>query len=139
MKGVTKIPEQHLHDFHRRRLPPDSARLWIAATDQRQFTYINQATIKVFAENGEPPERANAFMSVLGIGHVAFGLSCWTDTKPVSSLRRVHETFSNAVIPIWPYRMPVQWPPSKSFAHQGLDQLAAGLGGPSDFASTEKG
>jgi len=101
----------------------------MGATNQRQFTYINQSIFKVFAQDGEPPERANAFASALGVGHIAFGLACWTDMKPVSSIRRIHETFGDAIIPIWPVRGPIQWPPRKAFSPKGLDRFAGAFGG----------
>ena len=126
--GAAEIPQGHLHDFYRQRQAPESARIWIAATNQRRFTYINHSIIKVFAKDGEPPDRANAFASILGVGHVAFCLCCWTEMKPNSSMRRIHETFGDAVIPIWPVRVPIQWPPRKAFSQKGLDQLAGVFG-----------
>ena len=126
--GAAAIPSSRLHDFYEQRRPPGSTRIWLAASGQRQLTYINNSVIKVFPKDSEPPERANAFASVLGIGHVAFCLVCWTDVKPNSSMRRIHEIFAKAVIPIWPVRGPVQWPPRNAFSQQGLDQLAGVFG-----------
>jgi len=130
--GESQIPAHHLHRFFEQRRPPDLARIWIAATNQRQFTYLNNAVIKVFATDAEPPERANAFADVLALGHVAFAVVCWTEMKPVSSIRRVHEVFGKAVIPIWPVRRPIQWPPRDALSQKGLDQLAGVFGVPAE-------
>lgn len=128
--GAAAIPVSRLHEFYEQRQPPDSTRIWLAATGQRQLTYINTSVIKVFPEDSEPPERANAFASVLGIGHLAFCIVCWTDIKPGGSMRRVHESFAGATIPIFPVRGPIQWPPRQAFSQQGLDQLAGVFGVP---------
>lgn len=122
------VPASHLHDFYEVRKPPDKTRIWLAATGRRQFTYIYHQTIKVSLEDDEPPPRANAFMSVLAVGHVAFCVLCWTDVKPVSLMGRIQGTYGDAVIPIFPVRRPISWPPRQTFTYEGLDQLA-GVGG----------
>lgn len=128
-KGRSQVPASHLHDFFEERKPPETARIWIAATGIRQFTYINHSIIKVFAEDDEPPPRANAFSSVLGIGHLAFCVVRWTDTMPGRSINVIDNgRFKKVTIPIWPVRQPIGWPPSKAFSQKGLDQLAGIFG-----------
>lgn len=121
--GPSAISESWLHDFYESRKLPDSCRVWIAATPYRQFTYINHVAFKVFAEDAEPPPRANAFVDVLGIGHVGFCVLYWSGMKPRSGMARLHSEFGNALMPIWPVTRPIQWPPRKALSYSGLDRL----------------
>jgi len=121
--GPAAVPEAHLHDFYESRKPPDSCRIWIAATPYRQFTYVNHVAFKVFLEDAEPPPSVNAFMDVLGIGHIAFCVLHWSDVKPNAGMRQLHGEFGGALTPIWPTTQPIQWPPSKTVTYKGLDRI----------------
>lgn len=123
--GPAAIPESRLHDFYESRKPPELCRIWIAATPYRQFTYINHVAFKVFPEDAEPPPSVNAFADVLGLGHVAFCILYWGDTKPNTGMGRLHSEFGNALTQIWPVTKPIQWPPKKVITFQGLDRLAS--------------
>jgi hypothetical protein len=127
--GPAAVPPSRLHDFYESREPPELCRIWIGATPYRQFTYINHVAFKVFPEDAEPPPGVNAFVDVLGIGHVAFCILYWSDTKPNTGMRRLHGEFGAALTPIWPATTPIQWPPSKALTYKGLDRLAGLCGG----------
>jgi hypothetical protein len=126
--GPAAIPGLWRHDFYESRTPPESCRIWIAATPYRQFTYVNHVALKVFPEDAEPPPSVNTFVDVLGIGHLAFCALYWSETKPNTGMGRLHGEFGNALTQIWPVARPIQWPPRKVITYTGLDRLA-GLSG----------
>jgi hypothetical protein len=123
------IPPEHLHELCERQALPDSTRVFMVATRHREFTYIDHRTIKVEPiPNSEPPPSANAFATLIGVGHIAFYVLCWTDIKPRGALGRVFEVHGDSIHPIHPSRGIVIWPPQTGFSLEGLDDLAGVIG-----------
>jgi hypothetical protein len=126
--GDAQIPAHHLHDFYVAQKPPDSSRIWMIATGHRTYTFLDHRIIKVRVQDGEPPPRANAFATLVSVGHVAFYVLCWTDIKPRDGIRKLFDEFPDAIAPIYPPRGPVVWPPNQILVHDSLDRLANVIG-----------
>lgn len=122
--GRASIPIRHLHDFHEERKPPESTRVWAFATTKRDLLYIDHRTITVaLREDGDPPPGSNAFATTLGVGHIGFYVLSWTGPKP-DMARFFQAPLNDYLIPIFPSRGPMIWPPRKAFTHEGVDQFA---------------
>jgi hypothetical protein len=124
--GYVPTPAEFLRDFERKRRPEAKARVWIGATPQDEWTYIDSRRLKVVSKGDEPPAAANAHVTVLAIGHVAFYVVGWSVRKP--RMEFVYRDFGGSLRPIWPSRGPVDWPPPQILSRKGLDRLADGYG-----------
>lgn len=121
--GSAKIPVEYLHDFYESRQPTPSTRIWIVATTRRDMLFIDHRTITVHRSDDDPPPSSNAFSTLLGVGHVGFYVLNWTSAvKP--TMRQFYERpYADLLIPIFPSRGRVVWPPRKAFTKEGFDQF----------------
>lgn len=126
--GAASIPSHHLHDFYELRALPESTRVWMVATAHRELTYIDHRVIKTGEAGKPPPTAVNGFASLIGVGHVAFYVVSWSETRPRTGIGKIFENFGQAVAPVFPIRGPVTWPPRKMLNEEGLDQLAGVIG-----------
>jgi hypothetical protein len=124
--GAAQIPASLLHDFYESRALPQSTRVWIISTSVRHLAYIDHRTITVRREDLDPPPGSNAFATLIGVGHVGFYVLSWRGPKP--TIDRIYDRFGSAVIPIFPSRGPIIWPPRDPFTKEGLNQFAGVFG-----------
>ncbi len=127
--GEAQVPAKHLHDFYESRVPPDSSRIWMTPTGHRRYTYLDHRILKIRKDPAdEPPPSANGFATLVSVGHVAFYVLSWTDTKPRGGISSLFNSFEDALVTVHPSRGPVIWPPRMTLTHEGLDKLANVIG-----------
>ena len=127
--GSAEIPAGYLHDFYASREPPPSTRIWIVATTRRDMLFIDHRTISVHASDADPPSSSNAFSTLLGIGHLGFYLLNWTGRVKPSMERFYESPYDQLLIPIFPCRGPIIWPPRKAFTKEGFNEFGDVFGG----------
>ena len=117
-------PKHFYDDFYRSREPSETTRIWLAATNRKNFHTVDYRPLKISPADGPPVPTENAFAALLSLGFLGFYVIGWRERIPDFDTLR---PFDDALVPLWPTEGPTTWPPRRRLDEGGLDQLADAL------------